>query len=172
MAERNVRFITRIGEDGGSVLSPQVVEKVRCQVELGVVSTGLGGGDPSVDGPGGRPPLPRGLSGCGHHCVDQDQPADRNPIARHHRAEAAHRLGHDDWLSTALDGIHDDRRILGKARVGCRTGQVDWDGTMTGLLELGAHKAPVGGGQAARSRYQDEVGRDLSSALRLLISCS
>ena len=169
LAERNVCFVTRIGEDGGSVLSAEVVEKVRLYVELGVVSAGLGGCDPSDDGPASRPPLPRGLSRCGHHCVDQDEPSDWNPIAGHHCAEATHRLGHHDWLSTALDGNDDHRRILGQTRVGCRTGQVHWDSAMTSLFELGAYNAPVRSGQTARSRYQDEVGRDPSSALRLLV---
>src|ERR1700735_707324 len=91
LTEGHVDFIPRVGQNRGSLLRREVVEKIRLKVKIGVVSAGLSGSDPSVDCAGGRPPLPGRLSGGRHHCVHQDESADWNPIASHHRAEGAHR---------------------------------------------------------------------------------
>jgi len=157
LSEGDVGFIPRVGEYRGSLLSREVVEEIRLKVEIGVVSASLSAGGPSVDRIGGRPPLSGRFSGRRHHCVHQDEPSDRNPIARHHGAEGAHRLRHHHWFSTALDGSDDQRGVLRKSRDGVRAGKINGTGLMTSIFELGADAVPIGRRYATCTRYQDEI---------------
>ncbi len=113
LTEGDVDLVPRIGSYRSSLLRCEVMEKIRLEVEIGVVSAGVRSGDPSCDRAGCRPPLPGRLSGRRHHCVDKDEPADWNPVTSHHGAEGAHRLSHNDWFSTSLDGIDDHCRVVG-----------------------------------------------------------
>ena len=166
LTEGNVDFIPRVGQYRSSLLGREVVEKIRLKVELRVVSTSLSGSDPSANCARGRPPLPGRLSGRRHHCVHQYEPADWDPIASHHGTEAAHRLRHHHGLSTTLDGIDDQRGVVRKSCPWVRARKINRKGAMTSILEVGAHAAPIRRSYAACTRYQDEIRRDPSSALR------
>ena len=167
LTECNVDFIPRVGQYRSNLFGGEVVEKIGFKVEIGVVSASLSGSDPSVDRTGGRPPVPGSLSGHRHHCVHQDEPADWNPIASHHGTETAHRLRHHHHgLNAGLDRIDDQRGVLRKSRPWVRARKVNGKGVMTSVFELCAHAVPIRRGDATRTRYQDEIRRDPSSALR------
>ncbi len=163
LTEGDVDFIPRVGQYRSSLCWREVVEKIRLEVEFGVVSASLSGSDPGVDCASGRPPFPGRLSGRRNHCVDQNQPADWNSIASHHGAESTHRLRHHHRRITTLDGTDYQVGVVRKSCLWVRTGEVNGNGATTSILELGAHAVPIGRGYAACTRYKDEVRRDASS---------
>jgi hypothetical protein len=165
LTECDVCLVPRIGKNRGGIVRREVMEEVRLEIELGVVSHGVCGIGASGDRTGGLPPLSRRLSGCRHHGVHQDEPADGNPITSHHSAEAAHRLGHHDRLSTALDGGDDHCRIFGEPSFGIATWQVDRIRAMSSPFESRAHGSPKLGGDAACSGHKYEIRRGFLLAL-------
>jgi hypothetical protein len=82
---------------------------------------------------------------AGHrdHCVEQDEEIDRTPSADDRRREAAHRLGHDDDLFGAADGIDDRIGVLGPARRVVLRGQPDRCRSVTADHELGNEQVPL-----------------------------
>jgi hypothetical protein len=74
-----------------------VVEEVRCGIELDAVTAALGRRNPRFAPTGVIPPLPSGFAGKRDHCIHEDEHPKRRARATTHKGsrECTHRLGNE-----------------------------------------------------------------------------
>jgi hypothetical protein len=111
-----------------------------------------------------RPPVGEGLGRRRDHSRDEDEEVDRASCTHERCREAAERVADHDHVCVVADRLNDCVRVVPPAGGVVLGREIDGDGVVAALSQLGRHEVPVPGASATavderESTHSDSVAQ-------------